>query len=620
MRNIHNLIIKWDASLQPAGGRETDNLLLELDDDDNEEEICSMGSSPHFSPNANRAAPFISLNSQPPKSAPPCPTQHKIDSPAVCNGELSSVSNGGTPTLFRNSEQQQLLRPNEMGVDGDIDTDKQGARTEREENRQCAEAEEMNETSIDSTSPKQQQQQQQEEEGNSSAVPVNDILHVDTSFDSEDELQEQTSSDYRLQQSLSTPCRSDDDPLPRKDSEYRRFKIYYQMLGMEMPVLASEGSTAGAPPSGPNSHVDVAIEDLSPITDSRTTSTHRFSLIQQDSVVNPAKTMHSHTEQVVMMHTLKTKISKYQSFINKAFDLISQQQDEKIIEGCTIINKVLLKAWMIPKVSYDLGTALCDFLRDREYLDEIIKLFISPDSCEPIRMAAGLVLEESMSLNNRDYVINKNYLKKIILVALTTMTKTQEQQRIMMSLFENFSKHSNTTSLFSASTLKYASLALCNLSIYTCAAGKKKLIARKVPEWLFMLASHQDDVTRYYACLSICMLASSKEIEMHVTKSGTLSLVEPFLLSHNAVLFAKEHYKYAQSRSNDWLKRLMSMLQSHRREAKSAAAFHFTMEAAIKKDQNKLDVFQDTEECEEKKRKRRCWVMARGIGWEMVEK
>jgi len=34
--------------------------------------------------------------------------------------------------------------------------------------------------------------------------------------------------------------------------------------------------------------------------------------------------------------------------------------------------------------------------------------------------------------------------------------------------------------LSSASTLKYASLALCNLSIYTCAAGKKKLIARKV--------------------------------------------------------------------------------------------------------------------------------------------
>ncbi|VDK53025.1 unnamed protein product [Cylicostephanus goldi] len=34
------------------------------------------------------------------------------------------------------------------------------------------------------------------------------------------------------------------------------------------------------------------------------------------------------------------------------------------------------------------------------------------------------------------------------------------------------------------------------------------------------------------------------------------------------------------------------MLKSMRREAKSMAAFHFAMEAAIKKDQNKLDVFQ----------------------------
>ncbi|KIH62380.1 hypothetical protein ANCDUO_07336 [Ancylostoma duodenale] len=39
-------------------------------------------------------------------------------------------------------------------------------------------------------------------------------------------------------------------------------------------------------------------------------------------------------------------------------------------------------------------------------------------------------------------------------------------------------------------------------------------------------------------------------------------------------------------------RRLLPMLKSMRREAKSMAAFHFAMEAAIKKDQNKLDVFQ----------------------------
>lgn len=38
--------------------------------------------------------------------------------------------------------------------------------------------------------------------------------------------------------------------------------------------------------------------------------------------------------------------------------------------------------------------------------------------------------------------------------------------------------------------------------------------------------------------------------------------------------------------------RLLPMLKSCRREARSVAAFHFTLEATIKKEQNKLDVFQ----------------------------
>lgn len=38
--------------------------------------------------------------------------------------------------------------------------------------------------------------------------------------------------------------------------------------------------------------------------------------------------------------------------------------------------------------------------------------------------------------------------------------------------------------------------------------------------------------------------------------------------------------------------RLLPMLKSKCREAKSMAAFHFTMEATIKKDQQKLEVFQ----------------------------
>ncbi|KAK6744013.1 hypothetical protein RB195_010984 [Necator americanus] len=403
-------------------------------------------------------------------------------------------------------------------------------------------------------------------------------------------------SECRLQQSLSTPCPPHEEPVPRKDSEYRRFK--------------SEGSSAGPLPAGPE--MDVAIDDLSPIADARSTPPHRFNLIAQDSVVNGGPiTKHSNTEQVLMMHTLKTKTSKYQSFIDKAFQNIMQATDEQIIEGCTIVAKVMTKAWMIPKVSHDLSFALCDYLREKMYLDALIKLFIGPTTCEPVRLACGRVLEECMSLNNREYIVNKGWLKKIVSMAMK-LNKNAEQQRMSLSIMESMFKHSSSTSLKlieygvldhiiitskramdTPTTLRHAALGLANLTLYTCSEGKKKLIQKKLPEWLFLLVNQDDDLTRYYASLAICMLASIKEFESAVMKSDTLKLVEPFLLAHDATTFAGDHYKHSQGRPKEWLSRLLPMLKSMRREAKSMAAFHFAMEAAIKKDQNKLDVFQE---------------------------
>ncbi|CAL2037804.1 unnamed protein product [Caenorhabditis brenneri] len=406
-------------------------------------------------------------------------------------------------------------------------------------------------------------------------------------------------NESRLQQSLSTPCNGSEEEVhgqQRKDSEYRRFK--------------SEGSTAGASlPAAEKTHMD----ELSPV-DQRSTGTTRFALMQQDSVVNPSViTKMSNTEQVAMMHTLKTKLSKYQLIFDKAFELINATADEKIIEGCTICIKLMKKAWITPKVSHDLANALCDYLRDREYFDKLIKMFISnpPTTCDQVKLSCGKVLEECMSSSNRDYVVNKNYVKKIMTVAMK-LTRTPEQQRLSLSLMESLFKHSNAVSLsliesdviehiiltFKRATgcpdiLRHAALALANLALYSCFEGKKKIIQKKVPDWLFLLASQNDEVTRYYACLAVCTIASVKEFEPAVVKSGTLKLVEPFLQAKEAATFAIEHHKYVQSRPKEWLMRLLPMLQSTRREARSVAAYHFTLEAVIKKEQNKLDVFQE---------------------------
>lgn len=426
---------------------------------------------------------------------------------------------------------------------------------------------------------------------------------------------EPRNSDIRLQQSLSTPSAANDSAAllngngspsassGRKDSEYRRFR--------------SEGSTTA--PSGslaPNSGEMPEMPLDSPIID-RASPPGRLNLFQQDTMVGNGGplTKHSHTEQVMMMHTLKTKLQKYQSFVDKAFQLIQQGADEQIFEGCTIVTKVMLKAWLFPKISQDLACALCDYIRDQGHLEVLLGLFTRTTISDSVRLCCGRVLEECLTTANCDLLVQKGLLKKVVATA-EKLNKSHEQQRVSLSLMEALFKHSpETTSKLiemgiidhilltckratdTPETLRHAAQALANLALYSCQDATKKLIQKKLPDWLFLLASQPDDSTRYYACLAICVLGSastnSKEMELAVAKSGTLTLVEPFLVSHQPSAFAQHDYRNSQGRPKEWLIRLLPLLGSKCREAKSLAAFHLCVEATLKKDQQKLEVLAD---------------------------
>lgn len=93
--------------------------------------------------------------------------------------------------------------------------------------------------------------------------------------------------------------------------------------------------------------------------------------------------LNTHTDQVMLMHTLKTKLQKYQQFIDKAFELIQESDDSQVIEGCTIVTKVMQKAWLYPRISQDLAHALCDYLKEKDYLEIIINIFIKQIIGEP---------------------------------------------------------------------------------------------------------------------------------------------------------------------------------------------------------------------------------------------
>ncbi|KRZ13830.1 Sterile alpha and TIR motif-containing protein tir-1 [Trichinella zimbabwensis] len=301
-----------------------------------------------------------------------------------------------------------------------------------------------------------------------------------------------------------------------------------------------------------------------------------------------------------------SKLNKFQRLIDRSMSLIGIRHEESIADGCQMMSKVLKSAWTAPKIGSDLAHGLCDYVREVGYLETLVRMFIEPDSNEKIKASSGTALVECLSASNREFVVQKRYLDELVNVAKTM--KEADGLKVSVSLFECLFKYSVDSNArlielgaldhvlvackatTCSKTLRFAALALANLSMYSDSDCQQKMAQKNVPDWLFLLASSQDDLTRYYACLAICVLVSSKEIEAAVTKSGTLALVEPFLLAHKPEEFAHFDYKHQQGRSKEWLELLLPMLSAKRREPRSMAAFHFALEASVKKEQEALSL------------------------------
>ena len=142
-------------------------------------------------------------------------------------------------------------------------------------------------------------------------------------------------------------------------------------------------------------------------------------------------------------------------------------------------------------------------------------------------------------------------------------------------------------------TLRQCASALANVAMYGGAENQEAMIQRKVQSWLFPLAFHNDDTIKYYACLAIAVLVANKEIEAEVQKSKSLDLIDPFVQSHTPTEFAKVSATLSHGQSRNWLIRLIPVLLSSKDEARNIAAFHFCMEAEIKKQSNSTDMLID---------------------------
>lgn len=301
-------------------------------------------------------------------------------------------------------------------------------------------------------------------------------------------------------------------------------------------------------------------------------------------------------------------LEKYVAYLDTFVKYLQKTDSPK--KASNILNKIndiMRKAWAVPKYGHELGNTLCSVLRNCGGLDMLISNCVDKD--EELQFSSAKLLEQCLTTENRAYVV-KNGLDKVVNVACrcTKHSNSVSHSRVGTGILEHLFKHSEETCsdvvrlggldalLFECrksdvETLRHCAGALTNLSLYGGAENQEAMIKRKVPMWLFPLAFHNDDNIKYYACLAITVLVANAEIEAEVLQSGTLGLVEPFVTSHNPSEFAKSNLAHAHGQSTTWLKHLVPVLSSKREEARNLAAFHFCMEAGIKKQQGNTTIF-----------------------------
>ncbi|KAM3963160.1 LOW QUALITY PROTEIN: sterile alpha and armadillo motif [Aphomia sociella] len=305
-------------------------------------------------------------------------------------------------------------------------------------------------------------------------------------------------------------------------------------------------------------------------------------------------------------------IKKYSSRMNAFITSIKKNQIDMKSASLHFdkLNEMLRRAWAVPTHGHELGYSLCNALRVSGGLDILMANCLEGHNPD-LQYSSAKLLEQCLTTENRAHVV-ENGLEKVVNVACvcTKNSNSVDHARIGTGILEHLFKHSESTCsdvinlggldaiLFECrkndvETLRHCATALANLSLYGGAENQEAMIKRKVPMWLFPLAFHNDDNIKYYACLAIAVLVANKEIEAAVLKSGTLDLVEPFVTSHNPSEFARSNLAHAHGQSKHWLQRLVPVLSSKREEARNLAAFHFCMEAGIKKQQGKTEIFRE---------------------------
>ncbi|KAM4843888.1 NAD(+) hydrolase SARM1 isoform 2-T2 [Thomomys bottae] len=277
--------------------------------------------------------------------------------------------------------------------------------------------------------------------------------------------------------------------------------------------------------------------------------------------------------------------------------------------GLAEVFHLVEEAWLLPAVGREVAQGLCDAIRLDGGLDLLLRLLQAPEL--ETRVQAARLLEQILVAENRDRVAR---IGLGVILNLSKEREPVELARSVAGIMEHMFKHSEETCqrLVAAggldavlywcrrtdpALLRHCALALANCALHGGQAVQRRMVEKRAAEWLFPLAfSKEDELLRLHACLAVAVLATNKEVEREVERSGTLALVEPLVASLDPGRFARclvDASDTSQGRGPDDLQSLVLLLDSSRLEAQCIGAFYLCTEAAIKSLQGKTKVFSD---------------------------
>lgn len=287
-------------------------------------------------------------------------------------------------------------------------------------------------------------------------------------------------------------------------------------------------------------------------------------------------------------------------------DLKRDLSDDEIIPVLNRINEVIRNAWEVPAHGHVLGTVVSNFMRTSGALEFIFQCLENPS----LQFSAAVVLEQCLTAENREYVITFGIFATMTAVSTLIKDGSIEACRIGTGILEHLFKMTpcgctavvrlggvqavtSACSKTDIEVLQHCSAALANLCLCGGTVHHEAIKRHKVTMWLTPLGYHQDAIIKYYSCLAMAALLRYKEFEEEVRNGKVLDDIETFLAMVTPEKFVDLDSGHSHGQGKQWLEFLLLLLSSDIEKVQTIAAFHFCVEAIIKKSQGETNLLME---------------------------